>query len=203
MIPRGETRFTLALLCVVSLACRNRETDKIDTKVAPIATESSVAPTPIKVPDNTTWRYTRTKGEMDKFESCDAHLESVENIDLSFPYGGEQKIKLRLSQNQNEKKPGVYIFLRKGQFPSGRTGRWRIKFDDGPAESLDILYEQSPGLAMAEVKFPNQLVNQFKSHKSVKIQVPFFREPSAILTFKVDGLQWPIPSSVKLNGGKN
>jgi len=143
-------------------------------------------------PENTdNWKYEEAADEMRGETSYFASNQSLNTVELDFPYNGGTNLNILLrkdAENGND----IMFAVNKGQlFCSYRDCYVNVKFDDGPVEKV-AANEAAAG--SSEVLFlANDIsgfVKKLKAAKTVMIEVEFFNHGKEQFKFDVSGLEW-------------
>lgn len=137
------------------------------------------------------WEYDNSEDEMRGETSYFASNESINTVELQFPYQGGTKLNILLRDNAKNGKDIMFI-VNKGQiFCSYQDCHVNIKFDDGNVQR----YETSEAEAgSSEVLFLTNNISGFvkklKNSKTVTIEVNFYNHGAEQFKFNVSGLEW-------------
>ena len=137
------------------------------------------------------WEYDNSEDEMRGETSYFASNESINTVELQFPYQGGTKLNILLRDNAKNGKDIMFI-VNKGQiFCSYQDCHVNIKFDDGNVQR----YETSEAEAgSSEVLFLTNNISGFvkklKNSKTVTIEVNFYNHGAEQFKFDVSGLEW-------------
>lgn len=137
------------------------------------------------------WQYDNSEDEMRGETSYFASNESINTVELQFPYQGGTKLNILLRDNAKHGKDIMFI-VNKGQIFCGyQDCHVNIKFDDGEVQR----YETSEAEAgSSEVLFLTNNISGFvkklKSSKTIMVEVNFYNHGAEQFKFDVSGLEW-------------
>lgn len=138
-----------------------------------------------------TWQYDNSEDEMRGETSYFASNESINTVELQFPYQGGTRLNILLRDNAKHDKDIMFI-VNKGQIFCGfQDCHVNIKFDDGEVQR----YETSEAEAgSSEVLFLTNNVSGFvkrlKDSETVMVEVNFYNHGAEQFKFDVSGLEW-------------
>lgn len=160
-----------------------------EVKVEEISQPEPVVEEPEILSSN--WEYDESEDEMRGETSYFASNESMNTVELQFPYQGGTRLNILLRDNAKHGKDIMFI-VNKGQIFCGfQDCHVNIKFDDGEVQR----YETSEAEAgSSEVLFLTNniggFVKKLKNSKTVTVEVNFYNHGAEQFKFDVYGLEW-------------
>ena len=133
---------------------------------------------PVKVA--TPWKYGEIKDEMNGKVSKYAYNESLNTVNFEFPYHGEQRGTIMVTEN------GVLFYVKKGQVICHGTCLVRVKFD---GENDEHVSARKSGDDSTTIKFTSPgFLDKLKMSKKLMIQAEVYHNGYPVFTFDVGGL---------------
>lgn len=133
----------------------------------------------------TAWEYGSSKDEMSGKVRKYATKESINSVNFEFPYHGEQRGTIMITNN------GVLFYVKKGQVICQGSGEYgtclvRVKFDE---EKDKYVSARKSGDDSTTIKFTsNSFLKQLKQSKKIMIQPEVFHNGLPVFTFNISGL---------------
>jgi hypothetical protein len=152
----------------------------------PTATKTSENISTPKAADtpSSPWSYGSTTDEMSGKVSKHATTESTNIVNFDFPYQGEQRGTIMISNN------AVLFYVKKGQVICHGGDEYgtcvvRVKFDDGKEKYVGAreLGDDSTTIMFTEPSF----IKKLKQSKKLMIQAEVYNEGLPVFTFNVGG----------------
>ena len=137
------------------------------------------------------WEYDESEDEMRGETSYFASNESINTVELQFPYQGGTRLNILLRDNAKHGKDIMFI-VNKGQIFCGyQDCHVNIKFDDGEVQRYETTEAEA---GSSEVLFLTNniggFVKKLKSSKTVTVEVNFYNHGAEQFKFDVYGLEW-------------
>lgn len=135
------------------------------------------------------WTYDNKKDEMRNIETKYATNESLNELDLGFPYSHE-KLSILLRKKGNE--ASDIILEQDAQFNCHITEACivKVKFDDGPIENFTVVGNDSGNNRSVFIDKSNLFLSKLKKSKMVIMEIPVFDKGSLQFKFDVSNLAW-------------
>jgi hypothetical protein len=135
------------------------------------------------------WSYYEEKEKMGRGLVKTANVLSNNEIELVFPYDGQQRGALQL-RNHPEYGKDVIVSLQRGQFLCGidECPVW-VRFDQGKMENFSAIQppDQSNALIIQDY---DRFITELRKAKKVAIGAQFYQEGNPFFEFDVAGLKW-------------
>lgn len=137
------------------------------------------------------WKYDNSEDEMRSETSYFASNESINTVELQFPYQGGTRLNILLRDNAKHVKDIMFI-VNKGQIFCGyQDCHVNIKFDDGEVQRYETTEAEA---GSSEVLFLTNNISGFvkklKKSKNVTVEVNFYNHGAEQFKFDVSGLEW-------------
>jgi len=160
-----------------------------EVKVEEISQPEPVVEEPEILSSN--WEYNESEDEMRGATSYFASNESINTVELQFPYQGGTRLNIVLRDNAKYGEDIMFI-VNKGQIFCGyQDCHVNIKFDDGEVQRYETTEAEA---GSSEVLFLTNniggFVKKLKSSKTVTVEVNFYNHGAEQFKFDVYGLEW-------------
>lgn len=160
-----------------------------EVKVEEISQPEPVVEEPEILSSN--WEYNESEDEMRGATSYFASNESINTVELQFPYQGGTRLNILLRDNAKHGKDIMFI-VNKGQIFCGyQDCHVNIKFDDGEVQRYETTEAEA---GSSEVLFLTNniggFVKKLKNSKTVTVEVNFYNHGAEQFKFDVYGLEW-------------
>lgn len=160
-----------------------------EVKVEEISQPEPVVEEPEILSSN--WEYDESEDEMRGATSYFASNESINTVELQFPYQGGTRLNILLRDNAKHGKDIMFI-VNKGQIFCGyQDCHVNIKFDDGEVQRYETTEAEA---GSSEVLFLTNniggFVKKLKNSKTVTVEVNFYNHGAEQFKFDVYGLEW-------------
>ncbi len=142
--------------------------------------------------NNDTWRYGTSEDKMGRGTAKHAYTESVNTIELEFPYQGPQHATLTVRTHPKYGKD-IFVSVERGQFTCEQYDNCTVsvRFDNGSIRTYRYSGTTSAGdNSTIFINDYNTFLSAIKKSKRVKIEAAFFNNGKQVLDFNVDGLKW-------------
>ena len=135
------------------------------------------------------WTYDERPDQMGKGTIKLAKVLSLNEIDLAFPYSGEQRAGLLL-RNHPRRGKNVLLTVERGQFHCSLDCRVSVRFGDDDAIPFRASAPDD-GATVALFLEPSQgFVSSLRKVPRVRIEAEFFQQGTRVFEFDVSGLVW-------------
>ena len=160
-----------------------------EVKVEEISQPEPVVEEPEILSSN--WEYDESEDEMRGATSYFASNESINTVELQFPYQGGTRLNILLRDDAKHGKDIMFI-VNKGQIFCGyQDCHVNIKFDDGEVQRYETTEAEA---GSSEVLFLTNniggFVKKLKNSKTVTVEVNFYNHGAEQFKFDVYGLEW-------------
>lgn len=135
------------------------------------------------------WVYQNSVDEMDGSIIKGAYIVSSNTVDFDFPYSGGSNLRIIIAGDC-----GVGVSISKGQFNSNEingTNYIRVKFDNSVPIKFSTLSSLNGSFDLLYLKNSKKFIKLAKKAKTIKVEVPFFRDGWRVFTFNTNKpLEW-------------
>lgn len=168
--------------------------DYANKKIVRVDGGNKAAPTAAGQQPMGKWKSSTVRGsDIDSPGRQVYSLESNNTVDLGFPYGKTKMIlHVRLENGKIDKNGGIFI-TSAGQFYDSndsdiRGGTLRYKIDSAPTKRAGYTSSASGSTGTAFFTDEEQVLQDIKSGKIMKIQISYFQKGKEIFEFDIAGL---------------
>ena len=170
------------------------EVAEVEVEADSMKVEEQSQPEPVvEEPEilSSNWEYDESEDEMRGETSYFASNESMNTVELQFPYQGGTRLNILLRDNAKHGKDIMFI-VNKGQIFCGyQDCHVNIKFDDGEVQRYETTEAEA---GSSEVLFLTNniggFVKKLKNSKTVTVEVNFYNHGAEQFKFDVYGLEW-------------
>lgn len=160
-----------------------------EVKVEEISQPEPVVEEPEILSSN--WEYDESEDEMRGETSYFASNESINTVELQFPYQGGTRLNIVLRDNAKYGEDIMFL-INKGQiFCSYQDCHVNIKFDNGEVQRYETSRAEG---GSSEVLFLTNNISGFverlKKSENVTIEVNFYNHGAEQFKFDISGLEW-------------
>lgn len=138
--------------------------------------------------DTLKWRVEETVDEMTDTKNVLKTLHSENEVEFASPYSGGAFLDICVKYVQRTGTE-VFVKLSKGQlFASEYKGTdfVTVRFDDDAAQKFHVTEPADGSNDILFIDNARGFINRAKTAKSIKMEVPVYREGTPLFTFKVD-----------------
>lgn len=147
------------------------------------------APSTPSTPSDT-WQYAEESDPMGRGTIKYAHVESVNTVNFSFPYQGDQRATLTIRKHPKHGKD-VILAIEKGQFNVGIDDcTVNVRFDDGKPRAFSAVGPADHSSTSLFLRNYPTFVASAKKAKKIFVEAPFWQEGMQVFEFDTTGLIW-------------
>lgn len=137
---------------------------------------------PSTLPDQCRWHYTTKEDELGRGTSSIASVESVNEIELEFPYQGKQRGTIMLLDVYGKTKAAGFA-LKRGIIPSSTKSISAVG-DDGVIVRFDCKKVDNASESITFTDY-DRFYAMITSTKNIRLEIPVLDEPSKYFDFYV------------------
>ena len=183
------------LLVVLSAAGKSMSsTPKKEVAVSQPKPQVSVYPsvqsTPLPAEPTSSWNYSESKDKMTGSVTKFAIVQSTNEIELDFPYGGKQKATLIIRKHPRHGND-VILSIERGQFLcqiSKCTAS--VKFGDKGPVSITMAEPQDHSSTTLFVANADSFINKVKGSRKVLVEIVIYQAGNKVFEFDTQDLKW-------------
>jgi len=184
----------LVLLAMCSQPAPRDATPTISAPATPPITAERIAELKeARLDQLRSWSYRASEPPMGGGTTYTAHLGSMNEFSLGFPYAGPQRGTIMLRQ-QGRAAPDVLISIERGQIMCHvRECSIDVRFDDGEARTFAAAAPASNDSDMVFVSNSRAFYSALKGADRVQIELVLFQEGTRVIDFdtsKFDEVKW-------------
>lgn len=141
------------------------------------------------------WKTHRHRDDLTQRPIVDVSTRSLNAFRLRFPYGGRQRMRLRV-QIGPEDQVRIWLDMRRGQFAAYDSGHSvSCCFDAGDRHAFTVLEAHAsgrdrPALVIAD---PSRFLDELRASQEVRIRVPLYGNDPIVFVFRVTALPERMP----------
>jgi hypothetical protein len=136
------------------------------------------------------WRYDESDDQMGRGRVRRAAVNSLNEVNFDFPYGGDQRGTLTVRVHPKFGKD-VILAIDKGQFLCGFDGcSVAVRFDEGKAQTFSAVGPGDHSTAALFFRGYERFVASTKKAKRVYIEAQFYQQGSRVFEFDVSDFNW-------------
>jgi hypothetical protein len=134
------------------------------------------------------WKYDHYDDSMSTRRAHSATLKSLNTVNFSFPYSGEQRATLTLRNHPRYGKEVIFE-IEKGQIlcPSYDTCSVLVRFDDGEPTSFTAVGAADHSTETIFIKNYNRFIEKMLHAERVRISASVYQQGSPVFEFRVGG----------------
>ncbi len=136
------------------------------------------------------WKVIVSKDEMRDIETKWLSTVSLNNADLSFPYDGNNHMRLDILDSKIGQ-PRIFLTIDKGQYDCGRyVCNSYIKFGNSPVQMADFSVHDvdgGDGKILIFTGNSNAFLKNIRNINNITIEIPFYRDGTRQFKFDTSG----------------